>query len=98
MGRIIFITMEKSNKNEMNLINNNRKINKLDSYDIPKEFICPLTLVILENPYVDNEGITYEYEAIKSWLKNNNTSPISRGPLALGDLRPNLALKNLIED
>jgi len=80
------------------MLSSNEKINKSYSTEIPKEFICPLTLVMLENPYVDNEGITYEYDAIKNWLKNNATSPVTRKPLLLDDLRPNIALRSLIED
>ena len=39
-----------------------------------------------------------EKEYIEKWLSRNNTSPISRRPLYIRDLRPNIALKNLISN
>ena len=64
--------------------------------DIPSEFICPITQEIMKEPVSDNEGVSYEKLSIERWLSRNNTSPISRRPLYMRDLRPNIALKNLI--
>ena len=64
--------------------------------DIPSNFVCPITQEIMKDPVSDNEGISYEKEYIEKWLSRNRTSPISRRPLHIGDLRPNIALKNLI--
>jgi hypothetical protein len=50
----------------------------------------------MTEPVCDNEGNTYEKQAIMRWLARNRTSPISRLPLRTADLRPNIALKNLI--
>jgi hypothetical protein len=51
------------------------------------------------DPVSDNDGITYERDAILEWLSRGNaTSPVSRRPLAPTDLRPNLALRALIEE
>ena len=36
-------------------------------------FICPITHNVMINPYIDNEGNTYEYDAICKWLKNNKS-------------------------
>jgi len=66
--------------------------------DIPSEYICPITQEIMVDPVTDNEGISYEKESIKEWLSRKRTSPISRQPLNIGDLRPNIALKNLISN
>ena len=63
----------------------------------PSEFLCPITLDLLEDPYTDNQGISYSKEAIIQWLQNNNISPSTRKPLTVHDLTPNLALKSLIE-
>ena len=60
-------------------------------------FICPITHSCMINPYIDNEGNTYEYNAICEWLKNNNTSPITRNYLDLSHLKPNRILKEAIE-
>jgi len=66
--------------------------------DIPNEYTCPITQEIMKEPVCDNEGNTYDKQAIMKWLSRNRTSPISRQPLSTADLRPNIALKNLISD
>lgn len=64
--------------------------------DIPNSFICPITHNIMNNPFIDNDGNTYEYDAIIQWLNNNNTSPITRNYLSISDLKPNRSLLELI--
>jgi hypothetical protein len=64
--------------------------------DIPSEYICPITQDIMKDPVFDNEGNTYDKQAVMKWLARNRTSPVSRKPLRIADLRPNIALKNLI--
>lgn len=40
---------------------------------------CPITHAIFRNPVLIDDGIIYEYNAIKKWLKeNNNLSPIRK--------------------
>lgn len=66
--------------------------------DLPAVVYCPITHEVMEDPWVDNSGISYEKTAIIAWLNiGNNTSPVSRQPLELSDLRPNLALRAVIE-
>ena len=66
---------------------------------VPDGFLCPITGEIMKDPVIDNEGISYEREAIKEWLRRGNTtSPITRQPLQLCDLRPNVDLRKSIED
>tara|TARA_B100000795_G_scaffold264601_1_gene245277 strand:- start:636 stop:2756 length:2121 start_codon:yes stop_codon:yes gene_type:complete len=50
----------------------------------------------MNDPYVDNEGNSYEEIAIKQWLTNNNTSPITRSHLTINNLMPNRSLKEAI--
>ena len=65
----------------------------------PEEFLCPITEEIMKDPVIDNEGISYEREAIVEWLRRGNTtSPSTKQLLKLSDLRPNIALRKLIED
>lgn len=62
-------------------------------------FDCPITQTTMVDPVIDNEGISYEREAILAWLhKGNQTSPVTRKPLHPVDLKPNLALRALIEE
>lgn len=63
----------------------------------PQYFICPITHNIMSDPYVDNEGNSYEKIAIEQWLIRNNTSPITRSPLSISNLKPNRSLKEAIE-
>jgi hypothetical protein len=62
-------------------------------------FLCPITHEVMTDPVSDNDGISYERNAILEWLsRGNTTSPVSRRPLSPADLRPNLALRALIEE
>lgn len=61
-------------------------------------FICPITHELMRDPVIDPDGNSYEREAIEGWLRQNGTSPITRAPLSINDLRPNRALKQAIED
>eukprot|EP01118_Nematostelium_gracile_P010580 TRINITY_DN3664_c0_g1_i1.p1 TRINITY_DN3664_c0_g1~~TRINITY_DN3664_c0_g1_i1.p1 ORF type:complete len:804 (-),score=283.41 TRINITY_DN3664_c0_g1_i1:97-2508(-) len=69
----------------------------IEEKDFPESFYCPLTHEIFREPMVDKEGNTYEKKAIEQWLQKDPTSPITRTPLALKDLVPNRALKEIIE-
>lgn len=62
------------------------------------QFLCPITHELMKDPVIDPDGNSYEREAIESWLRRNGTSPITRAPLAIKDLRPNRALKQTIEE
>ena len=66
--------------------------------EIPQHFLCPITLAIMNDPVIDNEGVSYEREAIVEWLNaGNSTSPTTGKVLTVNDLRPNRALREAIE-
>ena len=71
--------------------------------DIPENlldtFRCPITLAVMEDPWVDYEGNTYEKNAILEVLETECISPITRNPLmsVSNQLFPNRALKNTID-
>eukprot|EP01129_Flabellula_baltica_P010632 TRINITY_DN450_c0_g3_i1.p1 TRINITY_DN450_c0_g3~~TRINITY_DN450_c0_g3_i1.p1 ORF type:complete len:751 (+),score=134.96 TRINITY_DN450_c0_g3_i1:233-2485(+) len=65
--------------------------------ELPESFYCPITLEIMRDPVIDNDGISYERSAIESWLQTNQISPVTRKPLFLNQLRPNRSLKESIE-
>lgn len=66
--------------------------------DVPQHFMCPITLVVMKDPVIDNEGVSYEREAITQWLsQGNTTSPATGKTLTISDLRPNRALREAIE-
>jgi hypothetical protein len=59
----------------------------------PEAYYCPITQDVMEDPVMDREGNTYERAAIVLWLSRNDTSPVTRAPLAVDHLVPNRALR-----
>lgn len=64
--------------------------------DLPAEFFCPLTKRVMKDPVVDNEGHSYEREAIERWLRAQSSSPVTNEYLSLDMLQPNKELKSQI--
>jgi hypothetical protein len=64
---------------------------------MPQAFNCPITLNMMEDPWSDIDGNSYEKNAIFQWVQQNGISPITRNPMSLSDLKPNRALKDLIQ-
>lgn len=64
---------------------------------IPEEYQCPITMDLMTNAVIDNQGVSYDETAIRQWLTTHSTSPTSRLPLRPEDLRPNLALRARID-
>lgn len=55
--------------------------------EVPKKFICPLTLDLMQDPVVSRYGQSYERSAIVQWLAKGNTAcPMTRQPLRLNGL------------
>jgi Mg-chelatase subunit ChlD len=65
---------------------------------IPQAYLCPITLSVMIEPYSDNDGNSYEKDAIFKWISERGISPITRNPMMIGDLRPNRALKDAIDE
>ena len=65
--------------------------------DIPSEWKCPITLEIMKDPVICSDGITYEKKSIEEWLRRNSISPITRQPITVRNLFPNIALRSLIQ-
>jgi hypothetical protein len=63
----------------------------------PDEFLCPILMVLMEDPVIGQDGKTYERAAIEKALKQDPRSPFTREPMRLDSLRPNYAIKTLIE-
>lgn len=62
----------------------------------PQEFICPISMEVMTDPVLCEDGHTYERRIILEWLRQSPTSPITRQPLS-GTVHPNFALKAAIE-
>ncbi len=65
---------------------------------IPEAYICPITQEIMRDPVVDREGHSFDREAIRNWLAEHNTCPLSRKHLRLDDLASNFALRDAINE
>ena len=61
---------------------------------IPEEFICPITLEIMYDPVICEDGNTYERSAILQL--HDSVSPLTRTPINRNNLIPNRALKESI--
>lgn len=64
----------------------------------PKDFVCPITSQIFDDPVTLETGQTYERKAIQEWLeRGNSTCPITRQKLQSAHLpSTNYVLKRLI--
>ncbi|KAK2970964.1 hypothetical protein RJ640_027445 [Escallonia rubra] len=64
----------------------------------PKDFVCPITSHIFDDPVTLETGQTYERKAIQEWLdRGNSTCPITRQKLHGSQLpKTNYVLKRLI--
>lgn len=60
--------------------------------------LCPLTRQLFADPVIAGDGHTYERSAIEAWVRaGNRHSPITGLPLGSGGLRPNHAVRQLLE-
>ena len=66
-------------------------------HDVPEEFICPLTKVMMKNPFIDPEGNSYEMDAIMAYVAIHKESPITKKALSAINLDKNLVLQQKIE-
>ncbi|KAF8085739.1 hypothetical protein N665_0649s0015 [Sinapis alba] len=72
-------------------------INESTSIILPHEFLCPITLEIMQDPVIIATGQTYEKESIQKWFDaGHKTCPKTRQTLDHLSLAPNYALKNII--
>ncbi|XP_059281781.1 putative E3 ubiquitin-protein ligase LIN-1 [Lycium ferocissimum] len=64
----------------------------------PKDFVCPITGQIFNDPVTLETGQTYEGKAIQEWMNRGNTTcPITRQSLSAATLpKTNYVLKRLI--
>jgi len=66
--------------------------------DIPKEFECPLSHELMNDPVQCKQGHTFDRDPIVTWLSHQKREcPLCREPLSPEDLVPNRALKDCID-
>ncbi|KVI03611.1 Armadillo, partial [Cynara cardunculus var. scolymus] len=68
-----------------------------DNEVIPNEFLCPISLQLMQDPVVISTGQTFERLSIQTWIQaGNGTCPTTRQFLTNTTLIPNYALRDLI--
>ncbi|KAF1980326.1 U-box-domain-containing protein [Bimuria novae-zelandiae CBS 107.79] len=65
----------------------------LEIREVPDYLIDGITFEIMNDPVVTKNGRSYERATIIEHLKRSATDPLTREPLSINDLRPNIALK-----
>lgn len=65
---------------------------------IPDEYRCPVTYEVMHDPVVAHDGFSYERKVIEEWFSMKDTSPMTNKVLPDKTLRPNLMLRNAIND
>src|SRR5262249_54073798 len=63
----------------------------------PSDLICPITLVLMNEPVMASDGFSYEEHAIGTYFKNPHPGPIKGVPFKNKDLIGNKNLKSQIE-
>jgi Mg-chelatase subunit ChlD len=63
----------------------------------PKEFLCPISQELMKDPVIGPDSQTYDRANIVEWLTLHHRSPLSRQPMEVAQLIPNIALRNAIE-
>ncbi|XVF50402.1 hypothetical protein PTKIN_Ptkin04bG0097200 [Pterospermum kingtungense] len=67
--------------------------------EIPRHFLCPISLDLMKDPVTLCSGITYDRESIEAWLEHGNfTCPVTNQPLRSFDQIPNHSLRKMIQD
>jgi hypothetical protein len=61
--------------------------------EVPEEFLCPITLSVMQHPMMTRTGISFEKRAILQWLDVNGSCPLTRTPLPPGGLVSNRNLQ-----
>jgi hypothetical protein len=57
-------------------------------YPALNEFKCSLSGEIMHFPHADPWGHVFEKQAIENWIKKHGTSPVTKLPLKIAELRP----------
>ena len=65
--------------------------------DIPDFFRCPLSGDWMIDPVTTPAGHSYERAHVELWVQAAGTDPMTRAPLEVSQLRPNIALRQAIE-
>lgn len=83
---------------ELRTIFANADPNTMTKREVPDHLVDDISFEIMHDPVVTKNGQSYERATIVEHLKRNPIDPLSRTPLSIHDLRPNLALKKAADE
>lgn len=66
--------------------------------EVPDYLIDAISFTVMHDPVITKTGNSYDRATVMEHLKRSHTDPLTREPLRLEDLRPNLALKQACDD
>ena len=67
--------------------------------DIPKDYLCPITLQLMEVPVLlVEDGRSYEKRELERWLQDHDTSPNTNNVLKSKNSVVNISLRNAIDE
>lgn len=66
---------------------------QLGRREVPDYLIDNITFAVMYDPVITKHGHSYERSTIEAHLRKSQTDPLTRDPLTIHDLRPNLALR-----
>ncbi|KAI4677039.1 hypothetical protein J4E81_010999 [Alternaria sp. BMP 2799] len=67
------------------------------TFEVPRDFSCPISNDVMQDPVTTVDGFTYERKEIERWLRTNERSPCTNLILPSNDLRPNVQKKEQID-
>lgn len=71
---------------------------RINKVEVPAEFICAITMEIMEHPLATRHGQNFERTAIVTWLQQGvGECPLTRRPLKMSDLIHNNKLAAKIQ-
>ena len=76
----------------------NKELEEKSDNDKEKEFICPISNKIMEEPVITPYGTTYEKKAILDWIKKNKSDYKTKRLLKENMLVTNYILKEAIKN
>lgn len=66
--------------------------------EVPDHLVDTITFEIMHDPVITKTGHSYERATLLEHLKRSPTDPLTRETLTAKDLRPNIALRQTLEE
>ncbi|KAL8830544.1 MAG: hypothetical protein Q9191_001367 [Dirinaria sp. TL-2023a] len=66
--------------------------------EVPDYLIDNISFTVMHDPVITKNGHSYDRSTVLDHLRRSKTDPLTREPLQIQDLRPNLALKEACEN